>query len=66
MVFKKDVVDLIPENSMIESVFQPLTEKGEISVYTHRGKWKCMDTHKEVEELNEQWANDPFWKVWHD
>ncbi len=64
MIFKKAVIDLIPENSMIESIFAPLAEKGEISVYSHPGKWKCMDTHKEVEELNELWTKDPFWKIW--
>ncbi|MFH1946888.1 MAG: sugar phosphate nucleotidyltransferase [Candidatus Magasanikbacteria bacterium] len=64
MVFKKEIIDQIPENSMVESVFAPLAQKGEISVYTHSGKWKCMDTHKEVEELNEMWSKDPFWKVW--
>ncbi len=64
MVFKKEALDLIPENSMIESLFSPLAEKGELSVFSHQGKWKCMDTHKEMEELNDLWKKDPFWKVW--
>lgn len=64
MVFKREVLDLIPENSMIETLFPPLAEKGELSVYLHSGKWKCMDTHKEVEEMNDLWAKDPFWNVW--
>ncbi len=64
MVLKPEALDLIPENSMIESIFTPLSEKGELSVYTHEGKWKCMDTYKEVEEMNEYWQKDPFWKVW--
>jgi len=64
MVFKNEVLDMIEENSMIESVFMPLSEKGQLSVYVHPGRWKCMDTFKEVEEINEYWLNDPFWKVW--
>lgn len=64
MVLEHDVLDLIQENSMIENVFSPLAEKGELSVYVHSGKWKCMDTHKEVQEMNEYWEKDPFWKVW--
>jgi glucose-1-phosphate cytidylyltransferase len=64
MVFKKEVMDLIRENSMIETLFPLLSEKRELSIYLHPGKWKCMDTHKEVEELNKLWSNDPFWKIW--
>lgn len=64
MVFKNQVLDLIPEGSMIESIFPTLAEQGELSVYHHPGKWKCMDTYKEVEEMNEYWKKEPFWKVW--
>lgn len=64
MVLKPEALDLIVENSMVESLFVPLAEKGELSVYTHEGKWKCMDTYKEVEEMNEHWHKDPFWKIW--
>jgi glucose-1-phosphate cytidylyltransferase len=64
MVFKNEVFSFINEGSMIESIFEPLIERRELSVYAHEGRWKCMDTYKEVEEMNEQWATDPFWKVW--
>lgn len=64
MVFKKEVLDLIKPDSMIESLFVPLSEQGQLSVYTHPGRWKCMDTHKEVEEMNDYWRKDPFWKIW--
>ena len=64
MVLKKEALDLIPENGMIESIYPILAGKGELSVYLHDGKWKCMDTHKEYEELNAHWKEDPFWKVW--
>lgn len=64
MVFKYGIFDLIQENSMIESVFVPLSQKGELSVYMHPRRWKCMDTYKEVEEMNELWQKNPFWKIW--
>ena len=64
MVLKPEALDLIAENTMIESLFPTLAEKGELSVFTHDGKWRCMDTYKEVEELNEHWHKDPFWKIW--
>lgn len=64
MILKPEALDLIPENSMIESIFPLLAEKNQLSVYTHEGKWKCMDTYREVEEMNEHWHKDPFWKIW--
>ena len=64
MVFKHEALDLIKSDSMIEHVFAPLMELGELSVFPHEGRWKPMDTHKEVQEMNELWVNDPFWKVW--
>lgn len=64
MVLKNKALDLIEENSMIEHLFPPLAEQGQLSVYMHEGRWRCMDTYKEVEEMNELWAKDPFWKMW--
>jgi glucose-1-phosphate cytidylyltransferase len=64
MVFKKEALDFIEPNTMIENVFSKLVDINELSVYKHNGKWKCMDTYKEVEEMNEHWEKDPFWKVW--
>lgn len=64
MVFKKEVLDLIKPDSMIESLFPPLVDKSQLSIYLHKGKWKCMDTFKEVEELNDLWHKEPFWKIW--
>ncbi len=64
MVFNTEVLNLIEPGSMIESVFPKLSESNELSVHTHGGKWKCMDTYKDVEEMNKAWVQDPFWKVW--
>jgi len=64
MVFKNKFLDIIKPNTMIEQAFGPLSTKGELSMFEHDGNWKCMDTYKEVEELNKYWLNDPFWKVW--
>ena len=64
MVFKREALDMIEPDSMIESVFPKLAQDGQLSVYVHKGKWKCMDTHKEAVEMNEYWQKDPFWKFW--
>lgn len=64
MVFKKDFFDLIEPDSMIEQAFAPLAERDELSIFPHEGAWKCMDTYREVRELNEDWLKNHFWKVW--
>ena len=64
MVFKNEFLNLIEPNTMIEQAFDPLAARGELSTFEHEGKWRCMDTYKEVEELNKIWNEDPFWKVW--
>lgn len=64
MVFKNEFINHIKPNSMIEEAFDPLALSGELSVFMHTGKWKCMDTYKEVEDMNREWQRNPFWKVW--
>lgn len=66
MVFKKEILDMIPKDSMIEDLFIPLVRKKELSMYHHKGKWKAMDNYKELEEMNDYWKKDPFWRVWKD
>ena len=42
-----------------------LAEDGELSVYTHRGFWQCMDTYRDYRYLNELWdSGDAQWRVW--
>jgi len=64
MVFKKEFLNLVESQTMVEEAFVPLAKMGQLSLYNLPGKWKAMDTYKEVEEMNRQWQNDPFWKVW--
>ena len=64
MVFKKDLFKYIKPDTMIEEAFVPLVDKGQLSIFEHKGQWKAMDTYKDVEEMNTFWQKDPFWKVW--
>ena len=42
-----------------------LARKGELCAYRHDGFWKCMDTQREKEQLDEMWnAGDAPWKTW--
>jgi CDP-glucose 4,6-dehydratase len=64
MVFKKEFINNIAPDTMLEQAFPALAEQGQLSIYAHNGKWKFMDTYKEAEDLNQAWVTDPFWKVW--
>ena len=46
---------------------QPLMDLAtdrEIVVHKHEGFWKCMDTLRDMEELEDMWESDPKWKCW--
>lgn len=64
MVFKKEALDLVNKDTMIEEIFIPMAKQSQLSLYHHKDKWKAMDTYKEVEEMNENWKKEPFWKIW--
>jgi glucose-1-phosphate cytidylyltransferase len=32
--------------------------------YKHIGFWKCMDTMRDNQQLNEMWDENPKWKNW--
>jgi glucose-1-phosphate cytidylyltransferase len=64
MVFKKEIFNELKPDTMVEEIFIPLAKRGELSLYHHPGKWKAMDTYKDVEEMNKYWETDPFWKIW--
>jgi glucose-1-phosphate cytidylyltransferase len=39
-----------------------LAEDGQLSMFKHRGFWACMDTQRDMDFLNGQWATgDPPW-----
>lgn len=41
-----------------------LAKDGQIAAYKHHGFWKCMDTLREKEEMEELWQTNPLWKKW--
>ncbi len=64
MVFQRNVLDMIKPDSMIEEALIGLAKQRQLSLYVHPGQWKCMDTYRDVEELNSHWVENPFWKIW--
>lgn len=58
-VFEKDVFKNIPNNpglSLESQARHELAESGDLSAYEHDGLWHCMDTYREMLDLNEIWA----------
>lgn len=41
-----------------------LAKNGQIAAYRHKGFWKCMDTLRDKEQLEELWENKAPWKSW--
>lgn len=41
-----------------------LAEDKQIAAYRHNSFWKCMDTIRDKEELEQLWETKPLWKKW--
>lgn len=64
MVFKKEAFNYFRPNEIEHSALVRLSKNKQLSLYYHDGFWFCMDTYKEMEELNKIWKDNPPWKVW--
>lgn len=65
MVFDKRVFEYLRPGEIEHEALKRLAAKRELSVYKHKGFWQCMDTYKEVEDLNTLWKQEnPPWKIW--
>lgn len=56
-----DQDDCVLEREPLEQ----LTRDEQLRIYKHRGFWQCMDTYRDMEQLNKMWrqGNAP-WEVW--
>ena len=41
-----------------------LAQNNDLVAFKHSGFWKCMDTLRDKQALEEMWQNNPKWKVW--
>lgn len=65
MVFDKRVFDYIQPGEMEHPALQRLADQGQLSLYKHDEHWYCIDTYKELEDLNKMWKEgDAPWKMW--
>lgn len=65
-VFNPEVINYLDEESMLETVpYEKLTENGQMAAYQHDGFWYPMDTMRDKDYLEEEWASGKaLWKLW--
>lgn len=66
-VFDRRIFDYLDGDECVleREPLSRLAAQGELAVYRHEGYWRCMDTLRDVEVLNQEWARgDPPWAVW--
>ncbi len=64
-VFNRSFFDYLKgdENCILErEPLETLASDGELMIYPHEGFWQCVDTYRELEQLNNLWksANPPW------
>jgi glucose-1-phosphate cytidylyltransferase len=65
MVFKRKFFDYLKPGETEHPSLKRLVKIGELSLYKHNGFWACIDTNKELTDLNHWWKEEkPPWKVW--
>lgn len=68
-VFEREVLDRIAgdETLLEREPLEQLARAGQLMAFRHPGFWEPMDTQRDLDSLNRQWASgDAPWKVWDD
>lgn len=61
------LLDYIEGDSTVleKEPLERMAKEGQLYSYKHEGFWKCMDTLRDKNQMNEMWATDHAkWKVW--
>ena len=67
-LFEPGIFDYLTGDDCIleRDPLERLAVEGQLAVYRHTGYWRCMDTYRDVEGLNQDWREGAPWKVWPD
>ena len=62
-VLEPEVFDLISDDSVMfeRQPLEELSSDENLMAYKHHGFWKCMDTKRDLEILNDLWNTSPPW-----
>lgn len=67
-VFDRRLFDVLADDDGCTLEGEPLRQlarDGQLRVYRHDGYWQCMDTHRDLMKLEEEWRSGrPGWKTW--
>ncbi len=69
MVCEPEVMDYIDDDSTVfeKEPLEAMVHKKQANAYVHEGFWHCMDTKRDMDQLNELWASGKApWKIWKD
>lgn len=67
MVLNRKVFDYIQDDSTVfeQAPLMNLARQGQLMAYMHDGFWKCMDTQRDLMELQGMWERgEAKWKIW--
>jgi len=65
MVFNRNTLKYFKENETERFALKQLIKEKKMSVYRHEDFWFCVDTYRELEDLNNIWnQGNPPWAVW--
>lgn len=67
MVLEPSVCDYISgdSSSFERGPLEEISKDGQLVAYKHDGHWQCMDTMRDKEALENEWATgEAFWKKW--
>jgi glucose-1-phosphate cytidylyltransferase len=65
-IFRREIFRYMKEGEeLVEQPFRRLISEGALLSYAHNGFWACMDTFKELQELDDLYSRgNPPWAVW--
>lgn len=67
-IFETEIFDYLSTEDdciMERQPLETLAADGQLYSYKHHGFWQCMDTARDVSNLNKMWAeNNAPWKTW--
>jgi glucose-1-phosphate cytidylyltransferase len=65
-IFRREIFDYLKEGEeLVNQPFQRLITAQQLIAYPHNGFWACMDTVKEMQQLEEMYSQGKApWEVW--
>ena len=68
MIFEREIFRYIDDSELCvleEETMTRLVEDHQLMAYHHKGFWQCMDTKKEMDQLEYYWSSgEAPWEIW--